>query len=93
MKITFAEMFSDVPSPVLSLSSSPSPEEKKEPVREKTQSKGPDDETDFWEHAKCFDCLNWLQAHRFCTWNQGGYIISWQKCQGRGFRSMEYGTA
>jgi len=48
----------------------------------------PDDEADFWENGQCFDCAHWIQVHRYCTWNQGGYIISWKKCQGRAFAEI-----
>ncbi len=84
MKMSFDALRAKYPSPVLSSS----PGEEKEPVREKNPVKGQDDEADFWENGQCFDCAHWIQVHRFCTWNQGGYIISWKKCQGRAFAEI-----
>lgn len=47
------------------------------------------DERDFWDNAKCFGCGHWSEVHRYCHWAEGGFYISWVKCQGRGFCKPE----
>jgi hypothetical protein len=42
------------------------------------------------KQISCVHCRNYNEKYRTCLWNgNGGYIISWEKCQGKHYESLE----